>query len=98
MNDAGELHRINLSWLIKLRWGAAAGQAATILFVHLGMKIALPLAPLLGLVGLAAVSNLACLAWLRRARQVRERALVAALGPGGLLPTALPFSPRRPGN
>jgi two-component system sensor histidine kinase RegB len=91
MNDAGELHRINLSWLLKLRWGAAGGQAATILFVRFGMKIALPLAPLLGLVALAALSNLACLGWLRRARDVREPALVAVLALDVLLLTALLF-------
>jgi two-component system sensor histidine kinase RegB len=91
MNDTGELHRINLSWLIKLRWGAAAGQLATILFVRFGMKIALPLLPLLGLVALAALSNLGCLAWLRGARQVRERALVAVLALDVLLLTGLLF-------
>ena len=91
MNDSGALHRINLSWLIKLRWGAAAGQVATILFVRFGMKIALPLTPLLGLVGLAVLSNLGCLLWLRRAREVRERAVVAVLALDVLVLTGLLF-------
>ena len=91
MSDAGALHRINLSWLIKLRWGAAAGQAATIVFVHFGMKIPLPLAPLLGLVGLAVLSNVGCWAWLRRNAEVRERALVAVLALDVALLTGLLF-------
>jgi two-component system sensor histidine kinase RegB len=91
MNESGELHRINLSWLIKLRWGAAAGQAATILFVRFGMQIALPLSPLLGLVTVAALSNLGCLAWLRRGREVREPAVVAVLALDVLILTGLLF-------
>jgi len=91
MSDAGALHRINLSWLIKLRWGAAAGQAATIVFVHFGMKIPLPLSPLLGLVGLAVLSNVGCWAWLRRNAEVRERALVAVLALDVALLTGLLF-------
>jgi two-component system sensor histidine kinase RegB len=91
MNDAGELHRINLSWLIKLRWGAAAGQAATILFVAFGMNLPLPLGPLLGLVALAVASNLGVLLWLRSAREVRERAVVTVLALDVLLLTALLF-------
>ena len=91
MNDAGVLHRINLSWLIKLRWGAAAGQAATILFVHFGMNVPLPLTALLALVGLAALSNAALTLWLRRPRLVGEGALVAVLALDVLLLTALLF-------
>jgi two-component system sensor histidine kinase RegB len=91
MSASDDLNRINLSWLIKLRWGAAAGQAATILFVHFGMQMPLPLLPLLGLVGGAALSNLGCLAWLRGARQVREAPVVAVLALDVLLLTALLF-------
>ena len=36
---------INLSWLVKLRWAAMAGQLVTIGVVHEGMGIALRLAP-----------------------------------------------------
>jgi two-component system sensor histidine kinase RegB len=89
MNAA--LHRINLSWLIKLRWGAAAGQLATILFVHLVMKVPLRLAPLLALVGLAALSNGALTMWLRRARAVGEGVVVAVLTLDVLLLTGLLF-------
>jgi two-component system sensor histidine kinase RegB len=88
--EAGH-HRINLSWLLKLRWGAAAGQLATILFVRFAMKIPLPLLPLLGLVALAALSNLGWLLWLRRARAVGEPALVAVLAFDVVLLTALLF-------
>jgi two-component system sensor histidine kinase RegB len=91
MSDAGGPHRINLSWLITLRWGATAGQLVTIFFVHFGMKIALPLAPLLGLVAVAALSNVGCLLWLRAAREVREWAVVAVLALDVLVLTGLLF-------
>jgi len=91
MNDTGALHRINLSWLIKLRWGAAAGQAATILFVDFVMKVPLRLAPLLALVGLTALSNGALTLWLRRRLALGEGALVAVLALDVLALTGLLF-------
>src|SRR5688572_11582180 len=89
MND--DLHRINLSWLIKLRWGAAVGQAATILLVHFAMTVPLRLGPLLALVGLAALSNVALTLWLRRSGTVGERAVGAVLALDVLLLTGLLF-------
>ncbi|MEM7232329.1 MAG: ATP-binding protein [Planctomycetota bacterium] len=48
-----ELHAerfwINVSWSLKLRWAAVAGQLATIAIVRDVMKIELPLGPLLGI-------------------------------------------------
>ena len=57
--DAGQaqLLRTNLSWLLRLRWGAAFGQLLTILVVRFAMGVALPLTPLLALVGVEALSN-----------------------------------------
>jgi two-component system sensor histidine kinase RegB len=52
-----ELVRTNLSWLLRLRWGAVLGQLVTILVVRYAMGVALPLAPLLVIVGLEAMSN-----------------------------------------
>jgi two-component system sensor histidine kinase RegB len=49
--------RTNLSWLLRLRWGAVAGQLLTILVVRFVMDVALPLPPLFGLVGVEALSN-----------------------------------------
>jgi two-component system, sensor histidine kinase RegB len=97
--DGQTMHRINLSWLIKLRWGAAAGQVATILVVQYWMHIRLPLLPLLALVAAAAASNVAASLWSRRAREVREGVLVALLAfdvavlTGLLFFTGGPFNP-----
>lgn len=55
-------NRKNLLLLIQLRWLAVGGQVATILFVHYGLGITLPLLPMsaviLFLVGLNVVSLL----------------------------------------
>jgi two-component system, sensor histidine kinase RegB len=48
-----------LSWLLRLRWGAIAGQLLTILGVHFAMDVPLPLPPLLAIVGLEILSNIA---------------------------------------
>jgi two-component system sensor histidine kinase RegB len=56
-DDGQELTRTNLSWLLKLRWGAVAGQLLTILVVRFAMDVALPLPPLLALLGVEALSN-----------------------------------------
>jgi len=70
--------RINLTWLLWLRWGAAAGQLAIIAFATLGLGVELELVPLLVLVGVGIASNAACTRWLRRADEVPE-GLIAAL-------------------
>lgn len=49
----------NMRQLVQLRWLAVAGQLVTILGVHFGLGIRLPLALMLGLVGLLALANLA---------------------------------------
>ncbi len=69
--------RVNLSWLVKWRWAAIAGQLATILIVRHILKIELPLSPLLAILCLAGASNLALGGWLRR------RGLVAAASARG---------------
>ena len=47
----------NLSWLLRLRWGAVAGQLITILAARFALDVELPLPPLLALVGVEALSN-----------------------------------------
>jgi two-component system sensor histidine kinase RegB len=54
---AEEQDRINLAWLLRLRWGAAFGQLLTILVVRFAMGVALPLLPLLAIVAVEAASN-----------------------------------------
>jgi two-component system sensor histidine kinase RegB len=56
----------DLSWLVRLRWGAIAGQLVTIAAVHYWLRIQLPLGPLVGLVAVEAVTNLGCAPLARR--------------------------------
>ncbi|HEY1067337.1 MAG TPA: hypothetical protein VGE52_14545, partial [Pirellulales bacterium] len=62
-SPAVERMRINFSWVLKLRWAAAAGQLITILAVQFGLGVSLPLVPLLALVALQAVSNVPLEIW-----------------------------------
>lgn len=55
--------RENLLQLVQLRWLAVAGQLVTILAVHFGLGITLPLAEMLTLLAALALFNAAC--WLR---------------------------------
>ena len=68
-----ERNRVNLLWLIKLRWGSVAGQLATILGVMSLVDIHLPIMPLLLIVGIEAATNAAASLWLSRTQaEVRE--------------------------
>ncbi|MPY86289.1 MAG: sensor histidine kinase [Luteitalea sp.] len=48
---------VSLAWLLKVRWGAVFGQAATILIAHAFLSFGLPLAVLFALLGIEALSN-----------------------------------------
>lgn len=69
---------ITLTWLLRLRWGAVAGQLVTVLVASVGLGLALPVVPLVSVVLLTAVTN--ALLW-RRLRQPPEPSpqLAAAL-------------------
>lgn len=56
----------NVSWLIRLRWGACAGQVVTVIAANYALSLGLSLLPLLTLIGVAAFSNLALQLWSRR--------------------------------
>lgn len=71
---ADERSRINLSWLLLLRWGAAAGQAITVLVVQAYLGIDLPLGTLFLLIGLGAATNLAASFWAARTEFIPEAA------------------------
>ncbi|MEZ5988615.1 MAG: HAMP domain-containing sensor histidine kinase [Planctomycetota bacterium] len=58
--------RVNLGWLLKLRWAAVAGQLLTVLVARVGLHVHLWLEPLLTIIGLTAATNLALAWWLRR--------------------------------
>lgn len=72
-------NRKNLALLIQLRWIAVLGQVATILVVHYGLDIPLPL-PQMGMVlgALLALNGLSHV-WLRRHLHVSSQALFFAL-------------------
>ncbi len=71
---ADERSRINLSWLLLLRWGAAAGQAVTVFVVWAWLGIELPLSTLFFLIGVGAATNVAATQWASRALRVPEAA------------------------
>ena len=66
--------RINLRWIVLLRWGAVAGQAITILVAGRFLKQPLPLTPLLSVVAALALMNAVIHVWLWRGGQPTDRA------------------------
>ena len=49
--------RINLRWIVRLRWGAVAGQVMAILIARRLVSMALPIAALLAVCGALALAN-----------------------------------------
>lgn len=91
--------RINFAWLLRLRWGAIAGQLATIVVADRWLGTRLPMVPLLAIVAASLAVNLAATVWFRRGQRVGEPALVALMATDILILTALlyfsggPFNP-----
>ncbi len=90
---------ITLRWVLRLRWGAVAGQIATTLGARLVLGLTLPTVPLAAIIAATALSNIALVCWMRLPRSVPP-SLVAAvlaydtLSLGGLLYfTGGPFNP-----
>ncbi len=69
----------NMHPLIQLRWIAVIGQIATILVVHFGMGIELPLVPMLIVAGLLAAFNLVVMVAWRWREEITNGALFRAL-------------------
>ena len=96
MRDA---HALNLSWLLRLRWGAIVGQAVLILGVHFGLGMPQRLGPLFATISVAAASNVALALWSRPARAPREWQTWAVMALDVVLLTVLldlsggPFNP-----
>lgn len=55
--------QLGLSWLLKLRWGAVAGQLMALVLVRVILALDLPYVPLLGLVTFTAATNAGLLLW-----------------------------------
>lgn len=97
---------VPLRWLIRLRWGAAAGELITILAVHLLIESQPPvlphLTPLLALVALTAASNAALAGWVRARRgpppAVARRVVGLVMGADTLLLTGLLYFSGGPSN
>ncbi|MDC0712994.1 ATP-binding protein [Stigmatella sp. ncwal1] len=96
MRDA---HAINLSWLLRLRWGAVVAQAALILGAHFVLEMHLPLVPLFATIGVAVLSNAALGVWSRKPRAVHGWTLWGVMALDVVLLTVLlafsggPFNP-----
>ncbi len=69
----------NMQQLIQLRWIAVVGQLVTILVVHYGIGIALPLHSMLCVLAALSAFNLASHLWWRKRVQVSNAALLAGL-------------------
>src|ERR1700704_3096335 len=81
--------RINLRWIVRLRWGAGAGQVATILLEGRCLKQPLPIAALLSGSGALALGNIAVQLWLKHGAQPTDRAAALNLLADTAAPTAL---------
>lgn len=71
--------RRNMALLVQLRWIASAGQVVTVLIVHFGMDIRLPLASMLVVPCIAVAMNLGSLMVLRRRTDITHAELFLAL-------------------
>jgi two-component system sensor histidine kinase RegB len=91
-------HRINFSWLIRLRWGALVGQLATIVVVEQLLHIDLPFAALALVVGFEALTNVAATLYLRSGRPISEAALALTMALDIAILTALLFFSGGPSN
>jgi two-component system sensor histidine kinase RegB len=90
---------INFSWLIKLRWGAIAGQIVTIVGVARFMDVDLPMTALFAVIAVELATNVACVLAARGHRPVQEWWSAAIIALDVVLLTALlhlaggPFNP-----
>jgi two-component system sensor histidine kinase RegB len=81
--------RINLRWIVRLRWWAVAGQVITILLARALVRDPLPMVRLIGVCLLLAVGNLGVQLWLDRGGRPTDRACALNLFGDILALTAL---------
>ncbi len=79
MRAIPDRNRVNVSWLLRLRWAQVAGQASTVALVALFSDVDLPLVPLWVVVAVGLVSNVLCAAYFRDPRPVQEWQLAAVM-------------------
>ncbi|MFI5308964.1 MAG: ATP-binding protein [Polyangiales bacterium] len=93
-----EAQRINLSWLIKLRWGAIGGQTVTVVAVDRLLHIPLPLWSLFAIIGVELLSNVGLARWARSQPVVPESTLARVMAADVVLFTALLWQTGGPSN
>lgn len=74
-----DAHQINFAWLLRLRWGAIAGQVLTIVLVARFLHFDLPAGAIFAIIALEMASNIAGTAWLDGHRITSERPIVLLL-------------------
>lgn len=82
----------NMRQLIQLRWLAVGGQLLTILAVHFGLGVPLPIGPMLAVVALLALANLVITLLLPRHRVTNIEIMLALLFDIGALTAQLHWS------
>lgn len=80
---------LDLSWLVRLRWAAAAGQAISIMIAAWILDMPLPTASLLGVVALGAATNLVLQKWKKAARPTGSPQIAAVMATDILVLTGL---------
>jgi len=65
-------NRVNLSWLLRLRWYQLIGQTSTVALVAMFLAVPLPLSELVAVVAAGVVSNIAFEVYFRDPRPVHE--------------------------
>jgi two-component system, sensor histidine kinase RegB len=73
---ANAANRKNMDLLVQFRWLAVVGQFATIMLVHFGLGIPLPLLPMMGVLAALVLLNLASRVWLSRHDEISGAALL----------------------
>ncbi|HSO39044.1 MAG TPA: ATP-binding protein [Labilithrix sp.] len=89
---------ITLTWLIRLRWGFFAAQAATIAGARYLLDVNVPIAELAVVVGVSGLSNVALDLWSRQMHEPSDSALGAVFVLDTLLLTALLYFAGGPAN
>lgn len=84
-----EAPRINLLWLLRLRWVAIAGQITIIFAIQILLGFELPQGPLWLVIGVETSTNLACSIWAKRGHPVAEWLLGVLLASDVCFLTAL---------
>ncbi len=79
MRAIPDRNRVNVSWLLRLRWAQVIGQATTVAGVAAFSDVRLPLPALALVVGIGLVSNILCALYFRDPRPVEEWQLAAVM-------------------